>query len=144
LSALLLDTHAWLWLAAGDPRLARHERTLSRAAAGGELLLSAISVYETALIGLETEQGRRRGRQAVQMRPNVKAWIRDALEGTRVALVPIDAETALEAAASVSRHADLFDRLIVAAAVTAGARLVTADAKIVSFAKNAGLSLLEV
>ena len=144
MSALLLDTHAWLWLAAGDPRLAKHQRTLSRAAAGGELLLSAISVYETALIGLATERGQRRGRQAVKMLPNVKAWVRDALEGTRVALVPADAETALEAAAALAMHADPFDRLIVATAVTAKARLVTADAKIVAFAKRAGLPLLEV
>ena len=144
MSALLLDTHAWLWLAAGDPRMARHQRTLARAAAGGELLLSAISVYETALIGLETERGHRRGRQAVKMHPNVKAWIRDALEGTRVALISIDAETALDAAGSVSLHADPFDRLIVATAASAEARLVTADGKIIAFAKSTGLSLLEV
>lgn len=78
------------------------------------------------------------------MRPNVKAWIRDALEGTRVALVPVDAETALEAAGSRSMHADPFDRLIVATALAAGARLVTADSKTVAFAKSAGLSMLEV
>jgi PIN domain nuclease of toxin-antitoxin system len=57
-TALLLDTHTWIWLAAGDRRVARHERTLDRAAHSNELLLSAISVYEAALIGLETDSGR--------------------------------------------------------------------------------------
>ena len=138
---LLLDTHAWIWLAAGDPRLAKHQRLLNRAAAAGELLLSAVSVYEAALIGLETDQGLRRGRQAIKMLPSVRRWVADALEGTRVVQVPLDAEAALEAAGMQAMHADPFDRLIVAAAAGAGAHLLTADAKLSAFAKSAGLKL---
>lgn len=144
MTALLLDTHAWIWLAAGDPRIAKHERALNRAADEGGLLLSAISVYEAALIGIETDRGLRRGRQAVKMRPTVQQWIRDALRGTRVVPVPLDADAALDGATLHAMHADPFDRLIVAAAVSAKAHLVTADAKVVAFATGAGLRLVEL
>jgi len=144
MTALLLDTHAWIWLAAGDPRMAKHVRLLNRAAAARELLLSAISVYETALIGIETDRGHRRGKQAVKMRPSVDGWIRDALLGTRVVIVPLDADVALEGATLQAMHPDPFDRLIVASATRSKARLVTADARIVTFAAGAGLRLLEL
>lgn len=144
MTTLFLDTHAWIWLAAGDPRMAKHERVLNRAAEARELLLSAISIYETALIGIETDRGHRRGGQAVKMRPTVNQWIRDAMTGTRVALVAVDADAAMDAAALHAMHADPFDRIIVAAAMSSRARLVTADSKIVTFAKNAGLQFLEL
>jgi PIN domain nuclease of toxin-antitoxin system len=109
LSALLLDTHAWIWLAAGDARMAKHERTLNRAAEAGELLLSAISIYEAALIGGETDGGRRRGKQTVRMRPTVHQWIRDAIRGTRITPVALAADTALEGAMLHAMHPDPFD-----------------------------------
>lgn len=124
--------------------MAKHERVLNRAAEARELLLSAISIYETALIGIETDRGARRGRQAVRMSPTVNGWIRDAMSGSRVVLVPLDAEVAMDGAALQTMHADPFDRLIVAAAMRSRARLVTADSRIVSFAKSAGLQLLEL
>jgi PIN domain nuclease of toxin-antitoxin system len=143
LTALLLDTHAWIWFAAGDARLAKHSRLLGRVLEEGSLLLSAISVYEAALIGRETQEGRRRGRQALWMRPSVERWLHDALVGTRVVQVPIDAEIAAAAALS-ALHADPFDRLVVTSALRVKARLVTADEKIAAFAREAGLPLLEL
>jgi PIN domain nuclease of toxin-antitoxin system len=144
LSALLLDTHAWIWLAAGDRRLAKHERILNRAAEAKELLLSAVSIYEAALIGIETDGGRRHGKQAVKMRPTVPQWIHDAIRGTRVWPVALEPDTALDGATLHAMHPDPFDRLIVATATSASARLVTADVKMIAFAKRAGVALLEV
>lgn len=144
MTTLLLDTHAWIWLAAGDARMARHARVMNRAAETRELFLSAVSIYETALIGLETDLGERRGKQAVKMRPTVNHWIRDAVAGTRVAVAPLDRDIALEAAALRAMHADPFDRFIVAAAIVSGSRLVTADSKIIGFARDAGLAVLEL
>lgn len=65
MTALLLDTHVWIWLAGGELRLAKQAPRFNRVAANGQLLLSAVSMYETALIGIETEKGSRRGKQAV-------------------------------------------------------------------------------
>lgn len=144
MTPLLLDTHAWIWLAAGDARLLRHERRLSRAAVEGLLLLAPISIYEAALIGIESNEGRRRGRQAVHMRPTVEQWIRDTIRATHVATVALDADMALDGATFHSMHPDPFDRLIVATAVQSKAHLVTADAKIMAFAKTAGVKLVEL
>jgi PIN domain nuclease of toxin-antitoxin system len=45
---LLLDTHAFLWFAAGDRRLGRVARKeLERA--GSELYISAVSIWEMAI-----------------------------------------------------------------------------------------------
>jgi PIN domain nuclease of toxin-antitoxin system len=143
-TALLLDTHAWIWLAAGDRRLRKHERTLNRAAHSGELLISAMTVYEAALIGIETESGRRRGKQAVRMLPTVPQWLRDAIASSLVQPVPMEAETAMNAAALQAMHPDPFDRMILATASACGAVLVTADTKMIEFAKRSGTRLLEV
>ena len=143
MTALLLDTHAWIWLAAGDRRLVRHERALTRAAHSNELLLSAISVYEATLIGLETDSGRRRGKQAVRMLPTVQQWIRDAIASTLVVPVALEAETAMNAAALQAMHPDPFDRIILATASRSGAVLVTADSKMIGFAGEAGVKVLE-
>lgn len=144
MTTLLLDTHAWIWLAAGDPRMAQHERALNRAAEQKQLLLASISVYEAALIGIETDAGRRRGKQGVQMRPTVQQWIRDALRGTRVLPVALDAEMAMDGANLHGMHPDPFDRLIVATATSTRAQLVTADAKMIAFARRARVKLLEL
>lgn len=144
MTALLLDTHAWIWLAAGDRRMAAHARLLNRMAADNELLVATITLYEAALIGIETDDGRRRGRQAVRMLPTVQQWIRDTLRATRVVPVALDAEMATDAAAFHAMHADPFDRMIVAVAMHARARLATADAKIIEFARRASVQVLEL
>ena len=121
MTALLLDTHAWIWLAVGDKRLAKHARLLQRAAESKELLLSTVSVYEAALIGIETDDGKRRGKQGIVMRPTVREWIRDAIVGTRVVTIPLDAEVAIDGASRTAMHGDPFDRLIVATTAATGA-----------------------
>jgi PIN domain nuclease of toxin-antitoxin system len=143
-TALLLDTHAWIWLAAGDPRVSPHEKLLNRTAADGQLVIATVSLYEASLIGIETDSGQRRGRQAVRMRPTVQQWIRDTVRATRVLPVALDAEMATDAAAFHAMHPDPFDRMIVATAGHARARLATADAKIIEFARRAGVQLLEL
>lgn len=121
-----------------------HERLVNRAAVEGQLLIATISLYEASLIGIESESGQRRGRQAVRMRPTVPSWIRDALRGTRVVPVNLDAEMATDAATFHAMHDDPFDRMIVAAAIQSRAKLVTADTKIRAFARRAGVGLFEL
>lgn len=142
MSALLLDTHAWIWLAVGEARIAKHARRLNRAAAANELLICAVSIYEAARIGIETDAGQRRGKRALVMRPTVAQWVREALRGTRVSVVTVGAESTLDAALLHGLHADPFDRMIVSAALGASARLVTADAQLIEFAVSTKLAHL--
>jgi PIN domain nuclease of toxin-antitoxin system len=124
--------------------MARHQRRLNRAARDEELSLSAISAYEAALIGIESDQGKRHGRQAIKMHPTVQTWIRDAVVGTGVIVLPLTTELAIQGASLQAMHADPFDRIIVATAVESKARFVTADTKIIAFARSAGLEVLEL
>ncbi len=48
---LVLDTHVWIWLVAGDPTLSAGARdAIEAAAADGSVLVPAISVWEVALL----------------------------------------------------------------------------------------------
>ncbi len=47
---LVLDTHVWIWLVAGDPTLSAGARdAIEAAAADGSVLVPAISVWEVAV-----------------------------------------------------------------------------------------------
>ncbi|MGH7283404.1 MAG: type II toxin-antitoxin system VapC family toxin [Polyangiaceae bacterium] len=139
---VLLDTHVWIWYATDDRKLGRHAQTLDRAALDGELLVSAISFYEAGIIGTETNEGRRRGARAIEMRPTVQAWIREAQVATRITVIDVEPEHALEAALLTAMHPDPFDRLIVATAMSEAAKLATADENVIAFAKRAKLAVL--
>lgn len=142
MSGLLLDTHAWIWLAAGDKRMAKFERRINVAAANRSLFLCAISIYEAATIGFETDKQTRRGKQAVSMRPTVRDWVRGAVNGTGVEILAMGEDDALDAASFHSLHRDPFDRLIVAAAIRHDLTLLTADALISQFADRSGLRVV--
>ena len=132
---LLLDTHVWLWLAAGDRRLPhRHARRIARAARDGSLFVSPISAWEVAL--LEQKNRIRLGR-------SVDLWLDDALAqpGLNVASL-----TPRIAAASCHLptpfHPDPADRMLVATARDLGATLVTADERILDYARAGHVSVL--
>ena len=48
---ILLDTHAWIWLAAEPERLSRRASSaIRRAARSGEIAIASISLWETTMI----------------------------------------------------------------------------------------------
>lgn len=132
---LLLDTHVWLWLAAGDRRLPlRHARRIARAARDGSLFVSPISAWEVAL--LEQKNRIRLGR-------SVDLWLDDALAqpGLNVAsLTPRIAAASCHLPAPF--HPDPADRMLVATARDLGATLVTADERILDYARAGHVSVL--
>ena len=132
---LLLDTHVWLWLAAGDRRLPpRHARRIAHAARDGSLFVSPISAWEVAL--LEQKNRIRLGRP-------VALWLDDALAqpGLNVAsLTPRIAAASCHLPAPF--HPDPADRMLVATARDLGATLVTADERILDYARAGHVSVL--
>jgi PIN domain nuclease of toxin-antitoxin system len=128
--ALLLDTHAWLWLARGDPASLRPAtlRTIEDAGARHALCVSAISVWEIAL--LESK-----GRLVLQM--GVSEWIRRALDRVDFELVGLEPEIAIESCRLPgSFHADPADRFLVATARIKKLTLVTRDARILKYSRQ--------
>lgn len=134
---LLLDTHVWIWTVEGvRGRLSAAmvaETELGRET--GRLLVSAISLWEVAM--LES-----RGRITLGL--PIARWIRTALHRSGVRLVPLGQEIAVDSTRLPgSPHADPADRILMASARVAGARLVTCDARILGYASGGHVPVLD-
>jgi len=123
LSALLLDTHAWVWWVSRPDSLTRAQRlTIERALrrTGAAVLVSIISCWEVALLCQ-----RRRFRFTIP----VDAWLDRATAIPGLELVPLSLPIVVTASRLVTLR-DPADMLIVATAQHHGARLVTSDERI--------------
>ena len=123
MSALLLDTHAWVWWVSSPDRLSRTQRAaIDRALRrGGEPVhVSIISCWEVALLCQH-----RRFRFTIP----VDTWLERATTLPGVHLVPLSLPIIVTASRLVALR-DPADMLIVATAQHHGARLVTSDARI--------------
>src|SRR5271169_5554411 len=88
-SAVLLDTHCWVWVQFGqEERFTPAARsTIEKAARAGRLLVSVISVWE---IGMLESKGR------LVLKMSCAEWIRQALATPGLALAPLTPEIAIE------------------------------------------------
>lgn len=119
---LLLDTHIALWAIADSPRLPGRARELIEAE-GNTLWVSVASVWEIAI-----KHALARGDMPVSSEQAL-GYFRQA--GYR--LLPVEAEHAVAVEALPPHHADPFDRLIVAQALTEPLRLLTHDPKLAPY-----------
>ena len=126
---LVLDTHIWIWLMEGSPDLRlRLRKRIEACAREGELLVSAISVWE---VGMLEAKGR------LTFDQDCAAWVKDALLAPGIRLVPLDPDIAVASTRLPgSLHGDPADRIIVATARAFACELVTADVGIASYAKT--------
>jgi PIN domain nuclease of toxin-antitoxin system len=121
---IVLDTHALIWWVNEDARLVPKARAAidDMLGAGGQVLVSAITAWETALLV-------QRGRLALAM--DIDEWLRavESVEG--ISFVPITPQVAVHSVNLPGQfHQDPADRLIVALARESNALLITADEKI--------------
>ncbi len=123
---LVLDTHVWVWLVAGDATLSPEARfAIEQAAADGAVLVPAIAVWEVAMLEA-------RGR-LVLGKP-VLQWVEEALSAPGLDLAPFSPDVAVESLQLPAPfHDDPADRMIVATARIAGASLVTRDRQILDY-----------
>jgi PIN domain nuclease of toxin-antitoxin system len=117
---IVLDTHAFLWLAGAPDRLTA---TATSAIAADDLGISRASIQEVAYLCV-------RGRLAMD-RPIAK-WLRDAMRAHDVQALQPTVGAALRAGGLDPQefHGDPVDRLIYATAVEHDARLISADRKL--------------
>ncbi len=111
---LLLDTHVWLWLLDGSPRLPA-ETTELLADPAHQLSLSVASIWE---VGVKHAAGRLDLPVSPQECVRLSTW---------VTVLRIEAEDALAAAGLPRLHGDPFDRLLVAQAQRRELTILTAD-----------------
>jgi PIN domain nuclease of toxin-antitoxin system len=120
---IVLDTHAWVWWAAGTQRLpapARH------AIDGADRLgVCAISLWEVAMLV---------AKRRLEFDRDPLVWLKQALALPRIELLPLSPEEAIDATRLPAVfQGDPADRLIVATTIQHRARLVTRDARIRRF-----------
>src|SRR5579863_8063835 len=119
-AALLLDTHVWLWLAEGTPgKLSPACLAGIRAASqDGQILISAISVWEVAMLD---------ARKKVLLSTGCHQWVQTALRGPGIELVELSPEIAIDSTRLPDGfQADPADRILVATARHRNATFVTA------------------
>ncbi len=134
--SILLDTHVWVWLRAGETGGFRRAslEAVTRAAARSALWVSVISVWEIAML---VAKGR------LQLGLPVSDWIRRALAAPGLLLAELTPEIAVEACNLPGDfHGDPADRIIVATARLTGATLFTKDRSILAYGRRSHLSAM--
>ena len=121
---IVLDTHAFVWLADGSDRLSEPAR--KAIAEDAAPAISTISVQEIAYLAL---------RDRLELDRPVGAWVGDALKAYEVRALPLTVSIAVRAGSlnPTEFPGDPADRIIYAAALEHGARLVSRDANIAAF-----------
>ena len=124
---MLLDTHVWIWAAAGDARVgARTRRLLNREAAAGRVYVSAVSAFEIAAL---CAAGR------LMLNQPAERWVRDSVAQGNLRLLDLDTDIAMDAGAlGAAVVPDPIDRLLVATARDIEAPLVTRDRRLLDLA----------
>jgi PIN domain nuclease of toxin-antitoxin system len=127
---LVLDTHVWIWIMEGVKTglSAATIRLVERSAADSALAISAISVWEVAML-------EKKGR--ITLSRSIDEWTRAALTAPGIRLVDLSPEIAIESTRLPGEpHGDPADRIIIATARVLGATLITRDEQIVSYASG--------
>jgi PIN domain nuclease of toxin-antitoxin system len=135
LTPLLIDTHYWIWLQAGNNHRLKSPdlELINNAAAHGDLHLSVMSVWEVAML---ESKGR------IRLHPSCAQWVEEALAMPGMTLVPFTPAIAIESTRLPGTfHGDPADRIIVSTARALKARLLTSDKNIRAYARQRHVTL---
>ena len=123
---IVLDTHAWVWWVSNPEMLSDTARqVIDDAVRRRELYISTISTWEVAML---VEKGR------LALALDVRDWISRSEALPFLTFVPLSTAIAVESVRLRGfPHADPAERIIVATALSLGARLVTKDEKLLRY-----------
>ena len=117
MNPLLLDTQVLLWWKEGSRKLGPLARRAIESRAGSAHV-SAVSAWE---IAIKSQLGR------LKLAAPLHTWMPDELERDGFELLEITVQHAVAVTALPARHADPFDRLLIAQARLEGLTIVTSD-----------------
>ena len=135
-TALLLDTHVWLWYAEGcEGRLsAATLAAIDQSRQAHRLHVAAISVWEIGMLC---------AKRKINLSAPVREWVRRSLSMPGIRLQALDTVTALESAMLPDDpHGDPADRFLIAEARVGGLTLLTSDRKILDYGKAGHVRVL--
>jgi PIN domain nuclease of toxin-antitoxin system len=123
---VVIDTHVWLWWLHDPARLSRSARTrLAREEKKGEIVVSAISVWE---IAVKLQLGK------LTLPMDIHAWFDRAASYPSTHVEPVTPRDGIESTLLPgSFHKDPADRLIIALARRHGVPLITRDRAIMDY-----------
>lgn len=128
--ALLLDTHAAIWLAEGQLSGEVFAQTVAAGLADG-LFVSPVSAWEVGLLA----RPRPNGQPAVIFKPDPQTWFATLLSQVTIKEAPFTAKIAIDSSFLPSPfHSDPADRLLVATARNMNMPLLTRDQRILDYA----------
>jgi len=117
---LLLDTHVWIWLAEGSPRLPRRIRE-ALAHPDAVLWVSPVTAWEALMLA---ERGR------LKLPPKGADWVRRILDEGPFEEAPLTWEIALRSRKLDVATRDPADRFLISTAIENDFTFVTADARL--------------
>ena len=135
--AVLLDTHIWVWYVENETKRFSRRITpiVERAVQRGDVLISAISVWEIA----QLEAARR-----LKLSVDVRTWVGRALAFPGVRLKGLSPSIAIESTRLPGDlHRDPADRILIATTRLMGAALVTCDDALIAYAKQGHLRVVD-
>lgn len=127
--ALLLDTHAAIWLAEGQLSEVVFARVVAAGLTDG-VFLSPVSAWEVGLLA----RPRANGQPAVTFNPDPQTWFATLLSQVIIKEAPLTPKIAIDSSfLPGSFHGDPADRLLVATARNLNVPLLTRDQKILAY-----------
>ena len=118
---LLLDTHIYLWLANGSPRLTPQAK--ERIESADIVFVSSATIWE---IAIKVQLGK--------LRVDLDELI-EQIQANGFEELPVLARHAKALASLPRHHGDPFDRLLVAQAISETMRLLTADTQLEAYSE---------
>ena len=134
----LIDTHVWLWWENATPGLISSQaaRRIEAAERESGLWIASISVWEVAMLEI---------RQRIEVVPDSLTWVRKALSRPDRTLVPLTPEIAVASTRLPDPPTrDPVDRILLATARVENLTLVTADRKLLDYAKRRHVKALPI
>lgn len=134
----LLDTHVWVWLVQKEPKILKSAALaeIERAEGEGRLCLSVISVWE---VGMLESKG------CLTFTMDCQTWVNRSLSQPGLSLLTLTPEIAVSSTRLPGDlHGDPADRMIVATALQHRASLITADERLIEYARQGHLNVLPV
>jgi len=132
---ILLDTHVWLWHISGEETLShRIINLIDTAASRHELFISAISVWEIAMLA---------NKRKIVLNTSCLSWINASLSLPGITLIPLSPEIAVESCQLPDNfHGDPADRILAATAKIENLTLITRDKKLLAYGAKKHISTL--